>query len=140
MGWRAIALSGLAFLAACGGEYQSPSQRVGLIEVPLASKADRQAFLTILIQTARAQEVRVDLDFHDPGSGALDTAFWVGEFDSAGMVLDLKSRAWVIFLKSQQPAKAAAYHNAITAKFKQRWPATKAIPVTPEGPLPRIHS
>ncbi len=147
---RSLVLVVLAFLCACQAEQPESIRTVEAYEVPLANKAERDAFLEQLGQIARSEGLHIDratdtelseVSYLMPEAAmTIDAAVWRGEEDDhiEADVSDLghAGRVRVLFLQGEDPELATRFREWAIREVLQTYPETRILPVMPTGAIP----
>lgn len=144
-----LALALLVFCSACGVADQPESARtVAAFEVPLPTAQERDAFLEILGRAAVAEGLHVDAateaeleELRDIAPMTINAGVWRGEDDDEIMAdaLDLpgnNGRAWLTYSRGEDEALARRFRERSLRAIFERWPATRRLPILPNGGLP----
>jgi len=146
--WK-IALVLLLACSACGVAPQPKGARtVAAFEVPLSTASDREEFLALLREEAKAAAMHVDAadaeelsQLSEVSPLTINAAVWRGKDDdeATASVMDGADHlglAWLTFSKSEEPEHTARFREAVMRRIMLRWPKTHALPITPTGAIP----
>jgi hypothetical protein len=141
-----------AVIAGCGEATQPASAKtVAAFEVPLASEADREQFLSILRAEAQAEGMHVDAASKDELASeakvspnfkmTMNATVWRGPNDdeavaSATDQFDHLGQVWLTFSRSTDPAMAARFREHAMREITLHWPGTLPLPIMPTGAIP----
>jgi hypothetical protein len=144
-----IALSFVLVCAACGVVEQPKSAKtVAAYEVPLPTPTDRQRFIALLTEKAKASGFHVDAatDEELKATSAVspqtfNATVWRGKDDeepiaSAMDFQDRLGRVWISFSLGQDPARSRGFRNGLMPAIKESWPDTASLPIMPNGAIP----
>ena len=141
-----------AVIPGCGVAPQPGSIRtVAAFEIPLPSKADREAFLSVLRASAQAEGMHVDAESRkDLEGGArvspnfqmtMNAAVWRGSNDDEAVAsamdqFDHLGQVWLTFSRGKDPAIAARFRERAMREIMLHWPSTLSLPIMPTGAIP----
>ncbi len=134
---------------ACGPVEQPKSAKtVAAYEVPLATPSDKQQFIALLSEKARAAGFHVDAatDEELKATSAVSrqtfsASVWRGEDDeeliaSAMDFHDRLGRVWISFSLGEDPARSRQFREGLMPAIKDAWPDTASLPIMPSGAIP----
>lgn len=138
-----------ASVVGCGVAPQPESARVAAaFEVPLPTQEDRETFLSILSDVAKAEGLHVvsasneELE-HQSSSHrmTLHAAVWRGQDNDEAIASardgpEHLGRVWLTFSKGQDPVLNERFRDAAMRSILQRWPGTLPLPIMPTGAIP----
>jgi len=149
MRWIPALAVTVAGIMACGVVAQPESSKTtAAFEVPLPTKADREAFLSVLSEVAKPEGLHVD--FSGPEDlerraavyrMTLSAAVWKGENDDEVIASALDGpdhlgRVWLAFSKGENPAMNERFRDAAMREIMRHWPQTLSLPIMPTGAIP----
>jgi hypothetical protein len=146
---RRITTTLLLACTACGVVPRPDSIRtVAAFEVPLASAAEREAFLALLRRESEAHGFHVDAataeelqSLSEVSPMTMNAAIWRGSNDdeSVASAMDYRDhlgRIWITFDKGEDPPRFAKFRKDLMRKVVLRWPQTLSLPIMPTGAIP----
>lgn len=135
--------------SACGVAPQPESARtVAAFEVPLFNAPDRTEFLAVLGEEAKAAGFHVDAttaeelrQLSEVSPLTINATVWRGKDDDEPIATiiggpDHPNLACFMFAKSEEPEQTAQFRERVMPRIIQRWPNTRALPVSPIGGIP----
>lgn len=143
-----LALILLVLCSACGVAHQPESARtVAAFEVSLPTASERDEFLEILGRTAAAEGLHfgawteAELEqVRGISPMTINANVWRrDEDDLEAGVLDLpgnQGRAWLTYARGEDEALARRFRERSLRAILERWPATRRLPILPNGGLP----
>lgn len=139
-------------IAGCGVADQPESAKtVAAFEVPLASEADRNQFLSILRAAAEAEGMHVDVEsaqdltqetkVSPAFAKTMNAAVWQGANDDEAVASamdqpDHLGQVWIMFSRGKEPQLATRFRESAMRQIMLRWPATLSLPIMPTGAIP----
>lgn len=146
MFWRAISLS--LFAVACSPVEQPDSNKtVAAYEVPLPTPEDKERFLALLDEVAKAEKYHVDFATRseleivsEVSPMTFNASVWRGDDEeSMASAMDFRDRigrVWIAFPRGEDPARSERFRNALVPRIKAEWPQTASLPIMPNGAIP----
>lgn len=124
---------------------------VAAFEVPLASQADRNEFLSILRNVAGDEGMHVDsasneeLDrqagVHPDFKMTLSAGVWKGVKDDESIASamdhsDHLGKVWILFARGEDTALNNRFRERAMREIRRKWPGTLSLPIMPTGAIP----
>lgn len=142
-----LALALLLFCAACGPVRQPESARiVAAFEVPLPTASERSEFVEILGRAAEAEGLHVDaatdeeLAYLREVPMTINAVVWRGDDEEVmADILDMPGtvgRPWLSYSRGEDEDLARRFRERSLRAILERWPASRRLPVLPDGGLP----
>lgn len=149
MHWTLAVAMTAASVLGCGVAPQPESAKTtAAFEVPLPTQEDRETFLSVLSDVAKAEGLHVDSasneDLEHRASihrMTLSAAVWRGENDDEAIASamdgpDHLGQIWLTFSKGEDPALNERFRDAAMHAIMRRWPETLSLPIMPTGAIP----
>ena len=147
---RMLVLIALTMLYACQVEQPESIRTIAAYEIPLANKAERNAFLDQLGEIAQSEGLHIDRatdtelsyvsNLMPEAAMTIDASAWRGEADDEleAIVSDAGhvGQAWVLFLRGEDPELAARFRERAIREVIQTYPDVRTLPVMPTGAIP----
>ncbi|HEY7006793.1 MAG TPA: hypothetical protein VH392_09975 [Sphingomicrobium sp.] len=124
------------------------ARTVAAYEVPVSTTSDRNEFLGLLAQEAKADGFHVDAateeeirQLSEVSPITIDAAVWRGKNDDEAIAsvmdgADHLGLAWLTFSKSEEPERTAQFRQRLMKQIILRWPKTQTLPIMPTGAIP----
>jgi hypothetical protein len=121
---------------------------VAAFEVPVGTKSDRDALVTLLRQYAEVEGFHVDAATDEENKQlsevspiTINATVWRGKNDDepVASVMDGADHiglGWLTFAKGEEPERTARFRDSVMRPIKVRWPKTVALPIMPTGAIP----
>lgn len=138
--------------AACGVAPQPvSSETVAAFEVSLPQAKDRELFLAVLRDAARAEGAHVDSatdgELRDTGAAmpqakmSIHAAVWRGseDKDSWATIMDQADhlgQVWIMFSRGEDESQSRRFQVRAMRQIKARWPDTLSLPIIDRHTIP----
>jgi hypothetical protein len=146
--WR----NALVLMLACSGCGVAPQPKsartTAAYEVPVFTKTDRDALISVLREYAEPEGFHVDAatdeenkQLSDVSPITINATVWRGKNDDEPIASvmdgpDHVGLGWLSFSKGDEPERTARFRDGVMKAIKLRWPRTEALPIMPTGAIP----